>query len=69
MWGLLAELNGVASGKAGVKERPRPCAAKKGAQLIISIRLDAAEHTHAQAYSDREQDEKTGYVPRDKLLH
>lgn len=28
MWGLFGELNGVGSGKAGVKERLHPCAAK-----------------------------------------
>ncbi len=28
VWGLFGELNGVGSGKTGVKESLRPCAAK-----------------------------------------
>lgn len=43
--------------RQGCSERKAPSlCCKRGAQLIISIRLDA--HTHAQAYSDREQVEK-----------
>lgn len=66
VWGV--EWGGFREGW-GERKAPSLCC-KRGAQLIISIRLDAAEHTHTHAHAYyRERDVKTGNVLRDELLH
>lgn len=54
----------------GERKAPSLCC-KRGAQLIISIRLDAAEHTrmHKLTLTENKMKKKIAYVLRDELLH